>query len=228
MIKKLVVIVVVLLAGFAVGRYSIVYSRKVNAKPTHYDYKENRAYRMQTELYKLYNQKFKIVMFGNSFVSFIQWQELMNRTDIANRGIGGDVTEGMVNRLQSVVACEPEICFVEGGINDINHHLSYSQYIQNVGIILDTLLAHNIKPVCFSLLHITDAYEESDYANQQVILFNKGLDSIASAKKVQVINLNTRMSKGDRLMDEYAEKDGVHLNAKAYEIWKEEMLKLLP
>lgn len=228
MIKKLAIILIVLLAGIAIGRYSVVYSRKMIAKPVPaYDYKTNRAYMFITEYDKMYKQKSKIVMFGNSFMATIQWNEFLNRTDIANRGMNGDITAGMVERLQSVVDCEPELCFIEGGINDINHHLPYDNYIKNIVIIIDNLQAHHIKPVFFSLLHTTDACEEADYVNEQVIVFNKGLDSIAAAKNVQVINLNNRLSRENRLLREYALKDGVHLTVKGYEIWKEEMLKYL-
>ncbi|MFT4019161.1 MAG: hypothetical protein QM668_19515 [Agriterribacter sp.] len=42
---------------------------------------------------------------------------------MANRGIGSDVTEGYINRINDIFELEPKICFIEGGVNDLARNI---------------------------------------------------------------------------------------------------------
>ncbi len=42
------------------------------------------------------NNSYKIAMLGDSITNGCAWNELLKRTDVINRGIGGDTTTGMV------------------------------------------------------------------------------------------------------------------------------------
>src|SRR5687768_15553729 len=48
-------------------------------------------------------QKARVIILGNSIVEFGDWQKLLNDPGIINRGIGGDNTFGVLDRLEDVI-----------------------------------------------------------------------------------------------------------------------------
>ena len=67
-------------------------------------------------LFKIYNPvKINIVMLGNSITWGVNWNELLSRTDVANRGIPCEKTEDFLYRLDDIYKLKPKICFIMGG-----------------------------------------------------------------------------------------------------------------
>ena len=81
---------------------------------SNYNYEKQPSYIRQVDLYTSYHKEGTIVMLGNSITFGVNWNELLNRTDIANRGISGDITLGMSNRLEFVLNSNPKICLKWG------------------------------------------------------------------------------------------------------------------
>lgn len=65
------------------------------------------------------DKKEKIVFLGDSLIDKGEWNELLSNEDIANRGINGDTTEGVLNRIDSVIALVPKKAFIMIGTNDV-------------------------------------------------------------------------------------------------------------
>ena len=61
----------------------------------------------------------KVMFLGNSITEGGNWGELLGDKSIINRGIGGDVTFGIMKRLDDVVIRRPSKIFILIGINDI-------------------------------------------------------------------------------------------------------------
>ena len=84
----------------------------------HYEYTDNFEYNVRRSLFEVYQPKdIRIVMLGDSITDKVDWNELLSRTDVVNRGIGSDITEGFINRLSDIYVLNPETCFIMGGIN---------------------------------------------------------------------------------------------------------------
>ena len=61
-----------------------------------------------------------IVFLGNSITAGGKdWSERLNQPNIKNRGIGGDVTEGVLARLDELIYFKPRTVFLLIGINDL-------------------------------------------------------------------------------------------------------------
>jgi len=60
---------------------------------------------------------YKIVMIGDSITDGGLWDELLKNNLVQNRGIGGDTTDGVLDRLSSINQ-KIEIAFIMIGIND--------------------------------------------------------------------------------------------------------------
>src|SRR4051794_8025406 len=64
--------------------------------------------------------KGRVLFLGNSITQGGNWKKLLKDTTVINRGISGDVTFGILNRLGEVIQREPSKLFLLIGINDIS------------------------------------------------------------------------------------------------------------
>ena len=77
-----------------------------------------------------------IVFLGNSITeSGKDWSKRLNYPNIRNRGIGGDVTDGVLARLDEIIYFKPKAVFLLIGINDLWNNNSpdnpSAEYIAN-------------------------------------------------------------------------------------------------
>ncbi|MEO6489814.1 MAG: GDSL-type esterase/lipase family protein [Ferruginibacter sp.] len=224
--KRVFVILAISGICFYLGRNSAVYKHTLLKTEIH-NYKSNVRYQYAVTYYPLYNKQNNIVMLGNSLVDYVEWGELLDRCDVANRGIGGDVTEGYLNRIQTVINCKPKVCFIEGGINDLQFHVPISSTIKNLTQIIDTLIKNRIRPIMFSVLHTTKVFDIDGSLNKSVTMLNKQIKSICLLKGIEIIDMNPYLSENNFLLPQYAQEDGLHLSPETYKIWKKEVLKRL-
>lgn len=183
-----------------------------------YTYDMNPVYLRETEKFMLFDKQYDIVMLGNSITAQVDWNELLKRNDIANRGISGDITEGMLKRIRSVLKVKPKYCFFMGGINDITRRVSYDKTLNNIIQIADTLKANGIKPVIQSVLYTEGRFNSSEYNNPIVTKLNDDLIKFCADKDIMFLDLNPYLSENCILKSEYTD-DGLHLNAEGYAVW---------
>jgi len=205
-------------------------------------FKKNVNYKMQTDLYELNKLKrADIIMLGNSLTHGANWNELLGRLSVVERGIVSDVVKGFIYRMKYVYELKPKIVFVLGGLNDIYSWVPVEQIYKDYVKLIDGLKSRKIIPVIQSTL-----YSEKNYAkewlaennpeinvikynqerNAEVDKLNKMLSNFAKVNKIEFINLTPKMSRGRYLKPEVT-YDGVHLNAKGYKIWAREVDKVL-
>ena len=185
-------------------------------------YESNPRYLSKLSLYDVNIQRnANIVMLGDSITENAAWNELMNRSDIANMGIGSDVTAGFLNRLDYVYKLNPEICFMLGGINDMCLQMRVKDIFDNYKNIVLGLKSHNIIPVIQSV-----TYTANPTLNNDVKELNKLLKRFAKDNNVDYIDLNSALSENELLRPEYT-YDGTHLTGKGYAIWRDEIDKIL-
>ncbi|HZV20619.1 MAG TPA: GDSL-type esterase/lipase family protein, partial [Hyphomicrobiales bacterium] len=60
-----------------------------------------------------------VVMLGDSLTKRAQWAEITGCPFLANRGIGGDTSAGVLSRLEESLKLRPRAVFLMIGINDI-------------------------------------------------------------------------------------------------------------
>jgi len=209
----------------AYSRIDTFFNGKSDNKP--HSYLDNENYTEQTDFYAIYTGERDIVMLGNSLTYRISWRGLLGRSDIANRGIGSDITSGFMNRMNFVLNLNPKICFIEGGVNDIAFNVNQDTTIRNLNALVDTLKNNKIKPVLTTVTFVAKSYPDAINFNQKIKGLNKRIIKIANEKLIPVIDLNTRLTNGEFLRPEYAIGDGIHFTSKAYLVWKEEILKIL-
>jgi lysophospholipase L1-like esterase len=187
-------------------------------------YTINYNYKVRRSLFEVYQpKKVKIVMLGNSLTYGADWNELLSRTDVANRGIGSDITEGFLNRLSDIYKLEPEICLIMGGINDIERGIPVNDIFANITKITDGLRSKNITPVIQSTLLVSSNRHNWKETNKKVNELNRLLEHYTKTNDVDFIDVNKQLSRDGALNPIYT-YDGLHLFGNAYAKWRDLIL----
>jgi len=207
---------------------SAVLTLSAGASAQGYDtlYRSNKTYTVQMGLHRLYSmQRAAIVMLGNSITYGVNWVELMNRQNIANRGIGGDNTYGMLNRMEYVYLLQPKLCCVMAGINDIYAGIPVDTIFANYKKIIAGLREHKIVPVIQSTLYVNAKWKRADENNPRVTQLNDLLMKYAAAETIDFLDINKHIAPEHVLRDECT-FDGIHLTAAGYTPWRTELERI--
>ena len=190
-------------------------------------YLKNTNYVVQLGMYDLLTStQADVVMLGNSLTYNANWNEILNRSNIANRGISSDITSGYLHRLHYVYRLRPKICFIEGGINDLFSNDSVKNIVRNYAGIIDSLQAHDIVPVIQSTLFVSARYPRAREKNRQVQTLNTWLAAFALKNEIEFLDINALVSTKGFLRADLT-YDGIHLSARGYALWAPEVGRIL-
>lgn len=182
-------------------------------------------YQRKTLFEQLPNAEDEIILLGDSITDGNEWSELFGNNRLKNRGISGDVTEGVLYRLDEVTESDPAKVFIMIGVNDLARDRSSEQVLANYEKIVERIQQDSPETEIYiqSILPVNDSYSQftSHYdKTPEIREVNEGLKSMADDKGARYINLFDDMSNGEgKLNPEYTE-DGLHLNGSGYVVWK--------
>ena len=186
--------------------------------------------------YKHKKSQFEVLTFAHDSILFLgdsltdegEWVELLGNTNIVNRGISGDTTRRILNRLDAVVDTKPKQIFLMVGINDfVNEKKSIEEVLSKYKVILEELQKKIPQTEVFiqSVLPVNNNLTYFLQDNQKVIEFNSKLKVLATEFNYQYIDVFSNLADSENQLDAKYTTDGVHLNGKAYLIWKEAVEK---
>ncbi len=167
------------------------------------------------------NERYETMMLGDSITDEGQWDELLNNTKVQNRGISGDTTDGVIDRLSSVSKGIKQV-FIMIGVNDIMRGREVDEIFGNYLKIIQTFKDKNIKVYIQSTLYIGESRKEN--FNSKVEELDKRLEKYASENQITFINLNPIFAPQKVLKKEFT-SDDLHLNGSAYKLWAEQIKK---
>lgn len=176
------------------------------------------------------NSSRDIIFLGNSITAGIDWMELLERTDVRNRGISGDITFGVLERLNEVTEGKPSKVFILIGINDISRNFPDSIIIGNYQKIIQRIKKESPSTKIFfqTLLPVNNEFTQfkNHYNKDEHILHvNDELKKLATKEKVSLIDLYPHFLNADKKLDKKYTIDGLHLNADGYKVWKDILMK---
>lgn len=169
-----------------------------------------------------------IVFLGDSITDEGEWVELLENKNILNRGISGDTTRRILNRLDAIIQTRPTQIFLMVGINDfVNEKKSIEEVLSKYKIILEEFQNQIPQTEVFiqSVLPVNNNLTYFLENNQKVIKFNLKLQELATEFNYQYIDVFSKLADSEDQLDVKYTTDGVHLNGKAYVIWKEAVEK---
>ena len=167
-----------------------------------------------------------IVMLGNSLTDGCEFNELLNNRHIKNRGIVGDIIQGMIDRIGPIIEGQPKKLFIMGGVNDISHDVSadsiarameklivmVKQGSPRTRIYLQSLLPFNNDVREWKLLKGRD---------HVVVEANALLEQVAHRQGVTWIDLYPLFVDDEGRLRADLTNDGLHLMGKGYLIWRD-------
>lgn len=168
-----------------------------------------------------------IVFLGNSITDGNEWAELFENQCIKNRGISGDVIEGVNRRLHQILPGKPAKIFLMIGINDVSHDLSADSIASMAGRLIQRIRAESPSTQLYiqSMLPVNDSfpnYKKVHRKTQVIKDINQAYRLLASQYGCTFIDLYPAFVQegSDRLNPDYT-NDGLHLMGNAYGVWKE-------
>jgi lysophospholipase L1-like esterase len=171
-------------------------------------------------------KKGRIILLGNSITEFGDWKKLLNDSTVVNRGIAGDNTFGVLDRLNDVIVRKPTKLFIKLGINDIAQNIPVDIIVKNMMTIVERvkkqspgtqIYVHSILPTNDNVKNeYPDAFNKNDVAN----LVNERIKQRATEKGFIYIDLSKELKDQQGKLDvKYADADGLHLNPAGYQVW---------
>lgn len=181
-------------------------------------------YQQRVENFRSYsNAQTDIIFLGNSITDYTDWNELLQLKEARNRGISGDNTFGILERLDEVTEGKPARVFILIGINDIARNYPDSVILNNY-----TRIIHQIKKespatkIYFhTLLPVNNSFPAKNHFNkdEHIAFINEGLKKICTAEKITLIDIHPHFLDTDKKLDKTYTYDGLHLNAAGYMHW---------
>ena len=165
-----------------------------------------------------------VVFLGDSMTDEGDWKKLFPDVNLVNRGIGGDTTLGVLNRIDQVLALAPSKIFLMIGTNDLCYKRSVADTLKNYDQILNILHKNlpQTKIYVESVLPFNDQIFPSRYlrTNENIEELNRGIKKLAEKYEYPYLDLVPFfMDENGRLPENYT-VDGLHLNENGYTIWK--------
>lgn len=216
------IILIVIIACLVISCILLLVIKGRKQEMSYYD-KKVLAYEMENANYS----QGEIVFIGDSITDLYHLDDYYDLDHkVYNRGIGGDVTEGVLKRLDvSLYALKPKAIVLMIGINDINGGKSeglverYEKIVKEIKTNLPDAILY-----CMSILPLNDKVEEYStvkYKKTNEIVVNTNEEIKKITEKYDLVNyldLYTLVNTSEGLNKDYSD-DGIHLNHNGFVIW---------
>jgi lysophospholipase L1-like esterase len=158
----------------------------------------------------------RIVFMGDSLTEAGEWGEMFGPS-VVNRGIGGDSTNRILQRVAGVAKTKPSKVFLMAGINDLTYRTPADIRDRHQRII-EAIRAESPQTTVYlqSVLPVNNAVKKTGRDNAKVEELNKLLSTLDAVW----IDLRPLFTDANGNLDASLTYDGLHLNGKAYAIWR--------
>jgi lysophospholipase L1-like esterase len=186
---------------------------------------------LKTEQFRSYpNTSKDIIFLGNSITAGVDWNELLGMPMARNRGISGDITFGVLERLYEVTEGKPAKVFILIGINDIQRNIPDSVIVNNYLRMIRFIKAQSPKTKIYfqTLLPVNNEFTQfkNHYNKDEHIQWvNEQIRAFAKKENITVIDLHPHFLSQDGKLDKRYTMDGLHLNASGYKVWADVLKK---
>jgi lysophospholipase L1-like esterase len=175
----------------------------------------------------------RIIFLGNSITQLGDWKRLLNDSTVINRGIAGDITFGVLKRLDDVIRRRPSKVFLLIGINDIGKDIPDAVIADNIRKIIGRVQAgspstqifiQSILPVNPDVTNFPQHYDKQ----QHILNTNQLIRKVAADAHCAYINIHDLFTDDQGRLDAKYTADGLHLTPAGggYEKWVAYLRKL--
>jgi len=173
----------------------------------------------RNQLFDAFAPQVDVVMIGDSLTEGVIWSEVFPDTKIANRGIGGDRTIDILNRMDPILALHPKKAFILAGLNDFATGVSVNDAFNQYQKIIERLEQNQIEVYIQSTVECSRV--RCGKQVDEVRALNAKLQQYATEHHITFIDLNALLSsRRFGLLPKYT-SDGSHLSASGYIAWSQ-------
>lgn len=165
-----------------------------------------------------------VVMLGDSLTEGAPWAEITGCPFLANRGIGGDDSAGVLKRLDGVTSLKPSAVFFMIGVNDVNSGVATDTIVDNVQQTLQRLKKSGARVYLTLVLPVGENFKK---INGKIDDLNKAYVKLAKEEQVALVDFRADMRDADGFLKEDLNRDGVHLTAEGYRVWRDALLPIV-
>lgn len=187
-------------------------------------------YQRATLFEKLPVTQSDIIFLGNSITNGAEWAEIFDNPHIKNRGISGDIMQGVYDRLAPITKGKPAKIFLMIGINDIAHGISADSIVSGITKIADRIALESPRTKLYiqSLLPVNDTLGMfAGHTSRGAIVkqANEKLKVFCQNRSLVFVDLYSafKNSYNDKMNLQYS-NDGLHLLGAGYMLWKQLLL----
>lgn len=176
-----------------------------------------------------------IVFIGNSITEQGRdWSKLVGIGGIKNRGIAGDLTDGVLKRLDEIIYFKPKAIFILIGVNDLfnihhleanrpsliyDHIISSPQYVGRNIVKIARILHKKLPETQIYVRTVLPTRRE--YLLEDILIVNQMIKQKENKNYYKVIDLYSAFVDDEGKIKKELTKDGVHLTDKGYSLWVE-------
>lgn len=193
----------------------------------------SRLIRLSTKLrakqlgqFKSVTEEGQIVFLGDSLTEFFHLEEFFSGYKIYNRGIAGDTTDGVLERLEdNVISIQPKKVFLLIGTNDFSRHKN--EYIfNNIKKIIDKLKKgiENLELYLISLYPVNPKAKFYSYfftrsrKNEKIIALNELLEEYAISNNLNYLDIHSHLVDENGMLKKEYTIEGLHISFEGYQI----------
>ena len=174
----------------------------------------------------------RIIFLGNSITQIGDWKKLLNDSTVINRGIAGDVTFGVLKRLDDVTRRQPSKLFLLIGINDIGKDIPDAVIADNIRKIIlrvqaespsTKIYVQSILPLNPGVPNFPQHYDKQEH----VLNTNKLIKKVTEDTHCTYINIHDLFTDKQGRLDAKYTADGLHLapSGDGYKKWVDYLRK---
>src|SRR5262245_30731364 len=157
-VRTIAILLIIFAAGLLVGGWKSEIVRELKARLGVQDPLidiQGPHYRSRLAFFRQIEGEADVVMLGDSLTEGVDWHDLFQGVRSLNRGIAGDTTAGILNRLDEVIGRRPKTVFLMIGVNDLQIGVPVSTISANIRSIVGALERNQIRVVLQKTLYAT-------------------------------------------------------------------------
>jgi len=168
------------------------------------------------------------VLMGDSISLWFPPSLLPRDRSWLNQGISGEISSGLLKRLDLIDGTDPEVILVMIGINDLIQDVNTATLLANYGLILDTLqdshpqadlVVQSILPHAEGAATWEGKARLLEIPNSDIRDLNRSLEAIAEDYSAQYLDLYPLFADANGDLRPELTTDGLHLNDSGYLVW---------
>lgn len=169
----------------------------------------------------------RVIFFGDSITDFWRLNEYFPDSDYINRGIGGQTTGQLLQRMKAdVVDLHPDAVLVLAGTNDLARGIPVAAIENNLQTLADLAAANKIKAIFGAVLPVSDYHKDQDPAYERtpgrppayIQELNGWLQKFCAQRGCGYADYFTATVDDAGRFKEDLSDDGLHPNAKGYRL----------